>query len=207
MGILYCQIHSFVSNPNKRTLYIKPLSSLEVVCLAAGNMEKTISLAYAWLQCPGTTETNKHKRFWENALNTTFSNDQWLNACIFAHKCSMSTRHQETSYKFLTNWYNTTSKIHKWFPMLSNLCWRCGEAEGSACHIWWDCDPIRPFWQKVCETIKQITETSITLMAACCLLSISKGTMKRYKSSLTRFLLTAAKVLIPRYWKTTKIHT
>lgn len=106
-----------------------------------------------------------------------------------------------------TNWYNTPSKIHKWFPMVSNLCWRCGEAEGSAYHIWWDCDLIRPFWQKVCEIIKQITETSILLTTVCCLLHISKGTMKRYKRSLTKFLLTAAKVLIPRYWKTTKIPT
>lgn len=60
----------------------------------------------------GSQELNKHKEFWESALNTTFSDDQWLHACVFVNKYAISTRLQETSYKLLTNLYNTPIKIN-----------------------------------------------------------------------------------------------
>lgn len=77
------------------------------------DVNTSLGLAYTWLQSPDSTELNKHKRFWEEALNTVFNEDQWLHACVFTHKCSISTRIQETSYRLLTNWYNTLFKLHK----------------------------------------------------------------------------------------------
>lgn len=43
-------------------------------------------------------EPNRHKMFWETALNVSFTKDQWLQACVLANKCAISTRLQETNY-------------------------------------------------------------------------------------------------------------
>lgn len=47
----------------------------------------------------------------------------------------------------------------------------------------------------------------IHLEAACCLINISNCTLKKYKNSLTRFLITAAKTVIPRHWRNTAAPT
>lgn len=70
----------------------------------------------------------------------------------------------------------------------------------SLIHIWWSCPLLAPFWDKVIESITLITETKLVLDAACCLLHISNFTLKKYKHSLTKHLLNAAKSLIPIHW-------
>lgn len=52
-----------------------------------------------------------------------------------------------------------------------------------------------------------MTETSLTLNAACCLLHMSNFPLKLYKKSLTKHLLNAAKALILILWKTTRTPT
>lgn len=121
-----------------------------------------------------------------------------------AHKCSFSTKTQETAYKLLTHWYATPHKIKKWFPEASERCWRCNRESGTLLHIWWQCPILETFWTKVRDIIRQITETNINLDAACCLLYISNFPYKRYKKSLTKHLLNAAKALIPLQWKSTQ---
>ena len=66
---------------------------------------------------------------------------------------------------------------------------------------------ISTYWQEVCDTIKRITETSMDLSAACCLLHLSSFSLTRYKTSLTKHLLNAAKSLIPLYWLSTRVPT
>lgn len=126
---------------------------------------------------------------------------------MFAHKCAISTRLQETLFKLLTNWYSTPIKIRRWFPTVPDLCWHCNLEKGTLQHIWWECTLIQSFWRQVSEIIKLITETQIQLNAACCLLHINNCSMKKYKRSLTRFLHTAAKAVIPRHWRNTTTPT
>lgn len=66
---------------------------------------------------------------------------------------------------------------------------------------------LNTFWMKVREKIFLITETKLKLDAMGCLLHITEFPIKRYKHSLTKHLLNAAKALIPLYWKSTKIPT
>lgn len=76
---------------------------------------------------------------------------------------------------------------------------------GSLIHIWWQCRLITPFWDKVLELIKMITETTLVLDAACRLLHISNWSLKKYKHSLTKHLLNAAKSLIPIHWNSPRV--
>lgn len=92
-----------------------------------------------------------------------------------------------------------SSQNKKWNLLFLDSCWRCDQSHSDRLHIWWDCPAIAPFWSKV--RITHITETRIILSPACCILHIANCSMKRYRRSLTRHLLNAAKILIPRHWK------
>lgn len=85
---------------------------------------------YSHLQQAKSTDSARFRSQWESVLQTHFTDSQWESACILAHKCSISTRLQENSYKLLTHWYATPEKIKRWYPSASDLCWRCGEARG-----------------------------------------------------------------------------
>lgn len=170
-------------------------------------MRKATSLIYSWLQTRQDKQQSRHKKEWETVLKKSFTEVQWNNACILAHKCSISTSTQETSYKVLTNWYFTPARLHAWYPETSEACWRCGSEKGVMLHIWWNCPLIRAFWDGVCSRIHAITETEIVFSPECCLLHISNYSLSRYKKSVVRHMLNAANTIIPRHWKTTHTPT
>lgn len=116
---------------------------------------------YNWLQSNLGYSTSKHRKVWESAFKTTFTDDQWLNACILAHKCSISSSYQETSYKLLTNWYFTPAKLHAWYSEAPETCWRCGNDIGTMLHIWWECLSLYHFWHNIYTKIYSITETRL----------------------------------------------
>lgn len=97
----------------------------------------------------------------------------------------------------------TPLKAKRWLHTTSDTCWRCGVDTGSFMHIWWSCPPILDYWKNISEWIKHITDTKIKLNAAARLIHINSFTISKYKKSLTRHLLTAAKTLILLHWKTT----
>lgn len=144
----------------------------------------------------------KAREQWSKELGVDLTDKQWQNACILAHKCSLSTRTQETAYKLLTRWYATPDKIHKWYLQSSELCWRCQSDRGTLLHIWWTCPMIAQYWSGVNAIIKHLTETSWRLDAACCLLVTTFPT-QWYRNS--KHLLNAAKSLVPLFWKSTNI--
>lgn len=55
--------------------------------------------------------------------------------------------------------------------------------------------------------ITQITETKLRLTPECCLLHINSRALKKYKWSLTKHMLNAAKSLIPLHWKSVSVPT
>lgn len=108
----YRQIHNYVTNPQRHKRLTKPLTPFKTVCFMVSTSTKNISSTYTCLQASDVWKPDKHKRFWETALKTSFSKNQWLQACVFAHKCAKNTRLKEASFKLLTDWYNTPTKIH-----------------------------------------------------------------------------------------------
>lgn len=54
---------------------------------------------------------------------------------------------------------------------------------------------------------KTHNRNKILLNVACCLLHITTCSLRKYKQTLTRFLLTATKAVIPRHWRNTTTPT
>lgn len=201
----YFQCRSFLNRTQRKQNFNRPLTELESVCQTEEPISKVTSLAYRWIQDGEDKGEGDLRESWSRALGIPLTTSQWMKACVFAHKCSLSTKTQETAYKLLTQWYATPVKLHSWFPDHSDTCWRCNSDKGSLLHIWWQCPILNTFWAKVREMIYLITETKLKLDAAACLLHVTEFPIKRYKHSLTKHLLNAAKAVIPLYWKSTKI--
>lgn len=193
----YFQIRSYVNSASRRDHFSRPMTDLETICSQGEQLQKATSITYKWLQSHTPERTDRFRKHWSAALNRTFTDKQWTKACILAHKCSISTKMQETSYKLLTDWYVTPAKLHFWYARTPKTCWRCGGDTGTLLHIWWQCPKLTTYWCKVRDLIKSITETKLKLDAACCLLHISSQPLKKYKTSLTKHMLNAAKTLIP----------
>lgn len=199
----YMQLKYFLLNSKNKASYYLPMTPLEHICYKRSPNLKSTSMAYKWLTQLIPIDSHNHKKKWEIDLGIKLSDAQWEKACILAHKCSLSTKAQEISYKILIQWHVTPQKARRWFPTTSDTCWRCGTETGSFMHIWWTCLPIQEYWGKIIRWIKYITETKINLNAAACLIHVNTYTLSKYKKSLTRHLLNAAKTLIPLHWKST----
>lgn len=145
----YLQICSYVNNTSRQNHFTRDLNEMESVCLKGEQVSKTTSTAYKWLQIGEESAIDRFRERWSDSLDMTITDTQWERACIMAHKCSLSTKIQETAYKVLTHWYATPAKIHKWFPQSPDTCWRCNRAKGTLLHVWWQCERIMPFWNKV----------------------------------------------------------
>lgn len=135
----YFQIRSYLKHAPKKIDFGRQPTALETICLTGEPTSKATSLTYKWIRDgSGLEETGLRER-WSRELGSSLTDKQWQKACIFANKCSLSTRTQETAYKLLTHWYATPMKLHSWFPQTPDTCWHCLNDKGSLLHIWWHC--------------------------------------------------------------------
>lgn len=178
----------------QKTDFSRQLTALETICMADEPIPKATSLTYRWIQdYSGPGEKGLRER-WSKELGTSLTDKQWQKACIFAHQCSLSTRTQETAYKLLTHWYATPVRYHK--------------DRGSLLHIWWQCSVLQPFWSELKKLVSLITDTKLKLYVMCCLLHVTEFPIRKYKYSLSKHLLNAAKALsISLFWKLNRMPT
>lgn len=115
-------------------------------------------------------------------------------------------RFQVNAYKLLTQWYVPPDKIKICFLFhltcawdVANLWDRCSTFEGSVLGSW-----LSGLGSVISSTKSQVN-CYIKLSPEYCLLHISDLPLRKYKCSLVRHLLNAARSLIPYYWKTTYI--
>lgn len=94
------------------------------------------------------------------------------------------------------------SLLHSFYPNVSDQCWRCNKAEGMMTHIWWSCPRIQPFWITVIDLIYRITRLKLNNKLSPLLLFMIPPPIYVVKNSLVSFLMIAAKMVIPRLWKT-----
>ena len=72
-------------------------------------------------------------------------------------------------------------------------------------HVFWTCSKLRDFWKMVMDTLKEIVEVDLGSNPATYLLLDIPISMARFKRSLIRHLLVAARACIPILWKSTNI--
>lgn len=172
-------------------------SPLENLCLAKAPSTHGVSEAYKVLIHPPEGFVPGFLWKWERDLDKTFSDEQHDHILYFVPCSSVVSKHQELSYKILTQWHKVPSLLQKIYPDATNICWRCREAEGTMLHIFWSCLKLERFWSKVREIIKQLTELDLGSDPARYLLHLSDFSKPKYKNSMVAYLLNVAKNCIP----------
>lgn len=180
------------------------LTTFEAYCSEEGVLPHTLSATYQLLITPPENHQIPMFGKWERDLQHTFSPRQKQNIILFTFRSSICTKMQETNFKILTRWYNAPIKLQRFFPSTSGLCWRCRGDRGTILHIFWSCPLLEQFWKTIQQTIQNFTDLPLPADPGFYLLHATDMTSKRYKKSLLRHLLDAAKACIPLLWKSTK---
>lgn len=180
------------------------LMTFEALCTEEGTLPHALSVTYHLLTTPPENHQIPALGAWERDMQCTFSPRQKQNIIIFTFKSSICTKIQETNFKILSRWYNTPTKLQRFFPSTSGLCWRCGGDRGTILHIFWDCPLLGQFWRIIQQTIQNFTERPIKLDPGFFLLHATDMSSKKYKNSLLKHLLDAAKSYIPLLLKSIK---
>lgn len=106
----------------------------------------------------------------------------------------------------MTRWYRCPSTIHHFNLTTPDTCWRCLSSRGTMLHIWWECPPIQKFWQQIFLLYCKLMATALSPTPEIALLSMLPGTLKSIKKDVLRHFLAAARMVIPKYWKSRTVY-
>lgn len=168
------QLRNFLRSSLRKSGITRNLTELELICHRGEPIRHCLSLMYSSLTQPEEGYVPQFLSKWEAELGVQFTGVQRQKILYFAQKSSIATRVQETCYKIMTRWYRVPAILHRFFPQVSGLCWRCGSEEGTMLHIFWSCSKLAPFWLGVARTVGHLTGVSLEGNPAACLLHLSE---------------------------------
>lgn len=201
------QLSHFLRSLPEAKGFCRQPTPFEELCMGEEPIRKSLSLSYNILLNHTSQQDPPYLGKWERDLNITFTEDQKIRILFFAHKSSLCSKYQEVTFKILTRWYRTPSVLASIFPGHSPLCWRCSTQTGTLIHVFWECPALDPFWRQVLEIIHRLTGVSLRNNPAAVLLNLTPMSSKRYRKSLLKHLLNAARACIPSMWKQQSIPT
>lgn len=132
----------------------------------------------------------------ESELGHPISHIYWQKCFILTNKLSLATTSQESGFKLVTRWYGCPANIKHCNQSLSDECWRCLSSTGTLLHIWWECPPVRQFWQKNIWSVLQ-TDGDISPNLTGSSSIYNPGTLKSVKKYALRHFIAAARTVIP----------
>lgn len=101
----------------------------------------------------------------------------------------------------MTRWYLVPTRITKFYPHSSPLCFRgCGHI-GSLLHTFWECPKIREFWNGIFYLIRKTTGFAVQQSPTIALLNDNIPKVPKLSRSLIHFILLGAKITLAYAWK------
>lgn len=113
---------------------------------------------------------HRSRERWESDLGIKIHEDLWSRLCQNSLFATINARFKLVNFNFLHQLYLSPQKLHRYNPSISNVCFRCGIAEGTMLHCIWQCAKVTTFWYDICDTLTKIMETPIPLDPGLCLL-------------------------------------
>lgn len=97
---------------------------------------------------------------WEEGTDQESSPEDWLDMISDMHKCTKSM----VVVKLHTRWNYTPSKLHRFYPMVQENCFRGCSDRGTQLHIFWSCGAIKTIWLRVSSKVALIMGIQMTLI-------------------------------------------
>lgn len=182
-----------------------PLTWLEKILASQEQLKRPLSAIYKNLNETKKTGLPWFARMWNKDLGMELKEQDWNRIFHTAHSLTLDNRAQEKNYKIVSRWYRCPVDVGRYNPQGSGECWRCKARRGDLLHIWWECPPVMAFWNSVLAVYNLLEGEHIMNNPQVTLLSILPGTESIKNKDPLKFLLMAARVVIPRYWKTSDI--
>lgn len=144
---------------------------------------------------------------WEEDLSKSWQLETWHRNFSQSYKGILNTGLVEASMKVLTRWYLVPSKIARFYPLASPLCfWGCG-IRGDMLHTWWTCPRVRPFWHRIFTWISKIAERPVQASLLVALLNFPVREVPRATQRLIFFIILGAKLTLAKAWKKSSVST
>lgn len=198
------QLAHFLRAQHSPAPFLRALTAFELLCSEQEPLRHAISLTYQLLISPPEGFRPPYLAKWERVLGIKLNERQAERIFLFTYKTSICAAQQEAGFKVLSHWYFTPDRVHRMFPQSTDICWRCGEEEGSLLHIFWSCRLLAPFWSEVHRITQKFTDRELPRTPEFFLLHHHEIPSKAYRKSILPSLITAAKSCIPLFWKKTE---
>lgn len=104
-------------------------------------------------------------------------------------------------------WYRCPVALNLINKGNTDLCWRCKIERGTLEHIWYGCQGVRGFWNKIFEIYYKVSGVEETPSMEILLLSLASKSIKTIKTDIIHHMTSAARTLIARNWKETRCPT
>lgn len=198
---MYFQLRHYVKSVC-RTMKLPELTLFERLCTKVGERKGHISLIYKELMTHDPeSHPHSYMQQWDRDLGTHLSIDQWERIWINATKTSICTTIKENIYKVLFRWYHTPALLHKLFPAVPPVCWKCGETPATLFHMFWTCPRVVTVWYTVQVLVKKaicldLPSDPLTYLLGHPVLGVGKRSQK-----ILNCIFTAARCLIAARWK------
>lgn len=136
-----------------------------------------------------------YTRLWEQELGEVMGEEDWKKSFRLAYTGICSTQIREKNFKVQSRWYRCPADVSRYNKDIQDCCWRCGVG-------WWGCSAVRKFWGGVLKVFEKVSGINIENTPRVTLLSMIPGCEGKSSRRLLQFFLGAARMVIPRLWKT-----
>lgn len=197
------QITHFLHSILSRESLPLTVTPYEQWCSTAMDMGGGISLICSALA--ESVEKASYMQSWERDLGLDWDLDTWHSRFSSAYKGILNISLIEADLKVLSRWYLVPTRLAKFYPQSSPLCFRgCGHL-GSLLHILWECPRIRGYWNKLFQLIRRVTGSVVPQIPTIALLNQKIPKLSKNNQILSHYIFTGAKLTIARAWKFPKV--
>ena len=111
---------------------------------------------------------------WQTELKTYLDMDRWKAIQLHAFKITLSTNHRLFQFKLLSNKITTNVLRHRWDRTISDRCFFCTQKAETTLHLFWECDIVQAFWQKIIKWMDYICKVKCSLIITMVILNQSR---------------------------------
>lgn len=199
----YLQVRSFVAHRFSQFPAMPPDSPVDIFLKPTSTFKGVISLIYSQIHSLRMASLASIKALWEDDLGVVFDDGMWGNILNKVHHSSVCAKHGLIQCKVLHRAHLTKIKLSKIYKDVDPTCDRCHLAAASHIHMFWSCSALFSYWQRIFDTLSDVTGKRMEPNAVTALFGVISATapFSLEERSFIAFVSLLARRLILLKWK------